>query len=71
MSMHVDLDLEAALTSDAGIGIEGRARISVNVLGISASLSLHIAAESKLIEKGRVVYKTVVEDVNKLLGAPA
>ncbi|MBV4504231.1 hypothetical protein HU751_005170 [Pseudomonas sp. BW13M1] len=69
LKMHVDLDLEAALTSDDGVGIDGRARISVNVLGISASLSLHIAADSGLVAKGREVYKNVVVEVDKLLGA--
>lgn len=71
MGMHVDLDLEAALSSDGGIGIDGRAQIAVSVLGISASLSLHIAIGGEHVERGRVVYRSAVDDVNTLLGVPA
>lgn len=69
LRMHVDLDLEATLTSDGGIGIDGRARIEVNVLGIGAALSLQIAANDQLVRDGRAMYATINQDVNQLLGA--
>jgi len=71
LSMHVDLDLEVTLTSNGGVGIEGRAGISVNVLGMSASLSLYVAADSNLVVAGRDMYRKTTDEVNKLLGAPA
>ncbi|WP_332879559.1 hypothetical protein [Massilia sp. S19_KUP03_FR1] len=71
MRLHVDLDLEAALASDGSIGIDGRARLAVNVLGISAGLTLHIVADGAAVEAGRAVYRNVETDVNNLLGAPA
>ena len=69
LRMHVDLDLEATLTSDGGIGIDGRARIDVNVLGISAGLSLQISADDKLVGQGRAMYASITDEVNQLLGA--
>lgn len=71
LSMHIDLDLEATLTSAGGIGIDGRARLSVDVLGISASLSLRIVIDAPLVEEGRAVHRRVLADVDNLLGASA
>ncbi|TQK03558.1 hypothetical protein [Herbaspirillum sp. SJZ107] len=71
MGMHVDLDLEAALDSGGGIGIDGRARLSVNVLGISAGLALHIAAGEEQVQRGRAIYQAAVTEVDNLLGEHA
>lgn len=69
--MHVDLNLEAALTSSGDIGVDGRASLSVNVLGISASLALHIVSGEDVVQDGRKVYQAVVTYVDKLLGESA
>lgn len=71
MGMHVDLDLEAALDSGGGIGIDGRARLSVNVLGITAGLALHIAAGEGQVQRGRTVYEAAIKEVDNLLGERA
>lgn len=70
ISIHVDLGLEVALTSGGEVGIEGRATMSVTVLGISASLALHIAASPAVVIAGRDEYNRAVADINQLLGAP-
>lgn len=68
LRVHVDLDLQVALDSTGAIGVEGRASLGVEVLGISASLALHIEDGTAVLARGRQVYEAASAEVSKLTG---
>lgn len=66
--LHVDLDLQVELDTNGGIGIDGRASLGVNVLGISATLALHMAHHTELVDDGRTLYGNASQEIDTLLG---
>lgn len=69
LEVHVDLGLEAALTTGGeGFGLCGHAMASVSVLGISASLTVPVAVNTGAVEKARLEYRAADQDIKTLLG---
>lgn len=69
MEVHVDLGLEAALTTGSeGFGLRGHATAGVSVLGISATLTVPVAVNTGAVDDARRQYQSVDQDIRKLLG---
>lgn len=69
LEVHVDLGLEAVLTTGSGgFGLRGHARASVSVLGISASLAVPVAVNTDAVERARGEYAAVDQDIKNILG---
>lgn len=69
MEVHVDLGLEAALTTGSeGFGLRGHATAGVSVLGISATLTVPVAVNTGAVDEARSQYQSVDQDIRKLLG---
>lgn len=68
LQVHVDLQLELAISSHNGLGLLGQATVSVEVMGIRASLSIPVSAGESLINTGRSLQQAVDQDLKNLLG---
>jgi hypothetical protein len=69
--IHVDLDVELAVSSQGSVGLVGRARISVSVVGVSASLQVPVDVNTGLITHGRKLENDIRTDLEQLTGTPA
>lgn len=69
MEVHVDLSLEAALTTGSeGFGLRGHATASVSVLGISVALTVPLTINTGAVDTGRKRYAEIDADMRQLLG---
>ncbi len=69
MEVHVDLGLEAALTTGSeGFGLRGHATAGVSVLGISARLTVPVAVNTGAVDEARSQYEAVGKDIKTILG---
>lgn len=69
MEVHVDLGLEAALTTGSeGLGLRGHATAGVSVLGINATLTVPVAVNTAAIDEARREYVKVDNDIKTILG---
>jgi hypothetical protein len=69
MEVHVDLGLEAALTTGSeGFGLRGHATAGVSVLGIYAALTVPVAINTAAIDEARHEYVKVDNEIKTILG---
>lgn len=69
--IHVDLDIELAVSSQGSVGMVGRAQISVSVVGVSATLEVPVDVNTGLIKDGRDLEEAIRMDLEQLTGTPA
>lgn len=69
--IHVDLDIELAVSSQGSVGMVGRAQIRVAVVGVSATLQVPVDVNTGLITDGRNLEKAIRADLEQLTGTPA
>ncbi len=69
--IHVDLDIELAVSSHGGVGLVGRAWIMVEVVGVTASLQVPVDVNTPLIQDGRKLEETIRNDLQQLTVTPA
>lgn len=69
-SIHVDLDIELAVSSQGSVGMVGRAQIRVSVVGIEATLQVPVDENSELVKNGRELEKEIRNDITQLTGLP-
>lgn len=68
LQIHADLQLEVAVTSHGDLAMRGQATLSVNVIGIQASISVPAQLNAPLIDKARVEADDVRKDIQALIG---
>lgn len=69
MEVHVDLDLEAALTTGGeGFGLRGHATAVVAVIGISARLTVPVEVNTGDVDEARREYLAVDQEIKTILG---
>lgn len=68
LRIHADLQLEVAVTSHGELGMRGEATLSVNVIGIQASISVPAQLNAPLIDEARIEADFVRKDIQALIG---
>jgi len=68
LRIHADLQLEVAVTSHGELGMRGEATLSVNVIGIQASISVPAQLNAPLIDVARLEADEVRKDIQALIG---
>ena len=68
LQIHADLQLEVAVTSHGELGMRGQATLSVNVIGIQASISVPAQLNAPLIDDARLEADEVRKDIQALIG---
>ena len=68
LQIHADLELEVAVTSEGELGMRGQATLSVNVIGIQASISVPAQFHVQVVDDARHEADAVRKDIEALIG---